>query len=51
MTEQVKAIIPAQEYVDVLKQVLEINQMLVKQNSLIVQSITLPQLIIKGDRL
>ena len=51
MNEQVKAIVPAQEYVDVLKQVLEMNQAIVRQNALIVQSVTLPLLIIKGDQI
>jgi hypothetical protein len=50
MTEQVQAILPAQEYVDILKQVLEMNEAIVRQNALIVQSVTLPQLIIKGDQ-
>jgi hypothetical protein len=51
MTEQAQVILPAQEYIDILTQVLEMNQAIVRQNSLIVQAISLPQLIIKGDQL
>ena len=43
----VKAIIPANEYIELLHKVLEMNEYIVRQNSLIIQSITLPQLIIK----
>ena len=43
-------ILPAQECIDVLKQALEMNAAIVKQNSLIVQFCTLPSLIIKGNK-
>jgi hypothetical protein len=43
----VKAIVPAYEYIEILNKVLEMNENIVRQNSLIIQSITLPQLIIR----
>ena len=43
----VKAIAPASEYIEILNKVLEMNEQIVRQNSLIIQSITLPKLIIK----
>lgn len=50
MTEPtVKAILQAAEYVDLLKRVVEMNEAIIKQNALIVQSVTLPQLLVKGD--
>ncbi len=42
-----QAILPADEYVDILRRVLEINEKIVKQNSLVIQSVTLPQLMVK----
>ena len=43
----VKAILPANEYIEIINKVLEMNDKIVRQNSLIIQSITLPQLIIR----
>ncbi len=43
----VQAIIPAEKYVELLNLVLEMNQQIVKQNALIVQSVTMPQLVYK----
>lgn len=43
----VKAIVPANEYIELLNKILEMNENIVRQNSLIIQSITLPQLIIR----
>lgn len=48
---EIKAIVPAEEYVEMMKQVIEINKEIVRQNALIIQAITLPQLIIKGEQL
>ncbi len=45
-----QAILPADEYVDILRRVLEINEKIVKQNSLVIQSVTLPQLLINPDK-
>jgi hypothetical protein len=50
MTDKIQAILPAKEYIDILTQVLEMNKEIIRQNSLIVQAISLPQLIIKGDQ-
>ncbi len=47
--DNVKAIVPANEYIEILNKVLDMNEKLVKQNSLIIQSITLPQLMIKAQ--
>ena len=47
--DNVKAIVPANEYIEILNKVLDMNEKLVRQNSLIIQSITLPQLIIKAQ--
>ena len=35
---------------EVLLQVVEINEQIVRQNALIVQALTLPAMIIKGDK-
>ena len=45
-----QAIVPAKEYVDLLKRILEVNEQIIRQNALIVQSVTLPSLIIKGEQ-
>lgn len=37
-----------QETIDMLKQIIELNQMIAKQNALIVQALTLPQLLVKN---
>lgn len=37
------------QYIEALMRVLEINQMIAKQNALIVQALTLPQLMIKPE--
>ena len=37
------------QYIEALMRVLEINQMIAKQNALIVQAITLPHLMIKPE--
>lgn len=37
------------QYMEALMRVLEVNQMIAKQNALIVQALTLPQLIIKPE--
>jgi len=50
MNEQPQVILPAQEYIDILRQVLEMNQAIIRQNALIVQSITLPLVYVKGDK-
>jgi hypothetical protein len=51
MSDPIKqAILPADEYVDILRRVLEINEKIVKQNSLVIQSVTLPQLLINPDK-
>ena len=42
-----QAILPADEYVDILRRVLEINEKIVKQNALVIQCVTLPQLMVK----
>jgi uncharacterized protein (UPF0216 family) len=42
-----QAILPAQEYVEILKRVLDMNEQIVKQNSLVIQSVTLPQLMVR----
>jgi hypothetical protein len=42
-----QAIVPAQEYVEILKRVLDMNEQIVKQNSLVIQSVTLPQLMVR----
>jgi hypothetical protein len=47
----IKAILPASEYIEIMKQVLETNREIVRQNSLIIQTITLPQLFVKGEKL
>ena len=36
--------------IDILMRVIELNEAIVKQNELIVQALTLPSLIIKGNR-
>jgi len=43
----VQAIVPAEKYIEILNSVLEMNQQIVKQNALIVQSVTMPTLIYK----
>ena len=42
-----QAIVPAQEYVEILKRVLDMNEQIVKQKSLVIQSVTLPQLMVR----
>ena len=39
-----------ERYMEALMLVLEINQMIAKQNALIVQALTLPQLMIKPEK-
>ena len=36
--------------IDILMRVIDLNEAIVKQNELIVQMLTLPSLIIKGDK-
>ena len=36
--------------IDILMRVIELNEAIVRQNALIVQMLTLPSLIIKGDK-
>jgi hypothetical protein len=43
----VKAILPSDEYVAILKRVLEMNEQIIKQNALVIQCVTLPQLMVK----
>jgi hypothetical protein len=43
-----QAILQAEEYVSLLRQVLDMNEQILKQNSLIVQSVTMPQLLVKA---
>jgi hypothetical protein len=33
-----------------IEQILEINQMIVKQNSLLIQTLTLPKIMVSGER-
>ena len=49
--DNVKVIVPASEYIEILNKVLDMNEKMVRQNSLIIQAITMPQLMIKpqGD--
>jgi uncharacterized protein (UPF0216 family) len=42
-----QAIVPAQEYVEILKRVLDMNEQIVRQNTLVIQSVTLPQLMVR----
>jgi hypothetical protein len=46
---QPQAILPAEEYVSLLKQVLDMNEQIIQQNALIVRSVTMPQLLFKAD--
>lgn len=43
----VKAILPSDEYVAILRRVLEMNEQIIKQNALVIQSVTLPQLMVR----
>ncbi len=42
-----QAILPADEYVAILTRVLEMNEQIIKQNALVIQSVTLPQLMVR----
>jgi len=42
--------LPQQITIDILMRVIELNEAIVRQNVLIVQMLTLPSLIIKGDQ-
>jgi hypothetical protein len=44
-----QAIVPVAEYVEILKRVLDMNEQIVRQNTLIVQSVTMPQLLVKAE--
>ena len=41
--------VSTKDYIALLRDVLETNDSIVKQNALIVQSLTLPQLFVKAD--
>jgi len=43
----VQAIVPAEQYVELLKQVLEMNKIIVEQNASIVRCVTMPPLVYK----
>lgn len=47
--DNVKAIVPDNKYIEILNKVLDMNEKIVRQNSLIIQSIALPQLMIKAQ--
>lgn len=41
---------PNEAFIALLRDVLEINDRIVQQNAMIVQSLTLPQLLVKADK-
>lgn len=43
--------VPSKDFIDLLRDVLETNDRIVKQNAMIVQALTLPQLFAKADEL
>lgn len=41
--------VPSKDFIALLRDVLETNDRIVKQNAMIVQALTLPQLFVKAD--